>query len=490
MPQRPHSPPRPAAGVLAALFFACFALRPAAAADVRVGDPGAAADPAKFDDKYPDMKEWAAAGVRGGIPARSAGKVVKTVKPGDDLQAAIDEAAGKGGGVVLLTAGTYPVTVRLNMASGVVLRGEDKDKAVLENAMKASRMTDRTFSVRFDGTQHAGLEDLTFRHGEVAKLGLKAYAERTAGAKNNPGGVADLHVGGVQMERAEDCWVDNVAVLHSGSHPLELQGKYLTVRDCLVDGALNKGEEGGPAGSGNVYFAADHGLFYNNTVRNTRHALVLRDMLAGGACKFNAVVDCNFEGDVNFHGNKPDEGHNLFEGTLVHSPPSHGWPAWSYWKRTELGPDNLVYKSIGWGGPGKDTFASTDPEKVYTFTGMHDPNVLGVVDKPAPKAGTLYAVNAARPTKPESLGAWPKTPSEALAMFKQRETAAGTSPKGKCAARAGRFTCSLGTEPHTERGRPGNGPVPLRVDFAGRRRGRGGSPSGARRGGGRRWMLL
>jgi hypothetical protein len=404
----------------AAVLCLTIAAHAAAAAEPRVGDAGASPDPAKFDERYPDMKEWAEAGVRGGIPPRGQEKVARTVKPGDDLQAAINDIAKKGGGVVLLSSGVYPIAARLDLMSGVVLRGEDEDKVVLECGIRSNKLTDTFYTVRLGGTKKSGLEDLTIRHAQVTKLGQRVYAEPVAGAKNDVSGITDLHVGGVQMERAEDCWLDNVNLLHTGSHPLDVQGDHITVRDMLIDGAFNKGGEGSPAGSGNVYFAADHGLFYNNTVRNTRHALVLRDTLAGGTCRFNVILDCNFEGDVNFHGNRKDEGHHLFEGTLVRSPPAHGWPAWSYWKRTEIGEATLVYRSLGWGGQA-DAFTSTDPAKVYTYTGIRDPNVLGVLNKPAPKSGTLYAVKADRPTTIDKLGAWPKTPGEAEKLLRERE---------------------------------------------------------------------
>lgn len=391
-----------------------------AAADLRVGDAGTKADPTKFDPNFIDMKEWAEAGVRGGIPRRDAGKVLATLKPGDDIQAAIDSAAKSGGGVVLLSAGTYSVKTGLQLRKGVVLRGQSKDVVVLENTMRAERLTAAHFTVRFAGVTLAGLEDLTLRHEEVARLGLDVYGERVAGPKNNPRNIADLYVGGVSMEDADDCWIDNVNILHSGTHPLEAAGRRLTVRDTLIDGAFNKGEEGSPAGSGNVYFAVTGGLFYNCTVRNTRHALVLRDTLSGGDCKFNVFLDCNFQGDVNFHGNRRDSGHNLFEGLLVRSLLTHGWTAWAYWRREEIGPANLVYKSAGWGGSENDKFATADPTKVYTFTGLRDPNILATFDKPAPKAGTLYAVSATRPTNMEAIGVFPKSATEARDLMIKR----------------------------------------------------------------------
>lgn len=406
--------------VLLAALAASAARAPAA--DVRVGDAGAKPDPAKYDPKYPDMKGWSTAGVTNGIPPRAAGKVIKTLKPGDDVQAAIDAAAraGGGGGVILLSAGTYPVAKRIDMAGNVILRGEDREKVVLENTMRSAKPSEAFVTVRFDGTRKAALEDLTIRHAEVAKVGLATYSERAAGPKNDVRGIADLHVGGVEMERVEDCWIDNCLILHSGSHPLDVQGKHVTVRDTLIDGAFNKGADGGPAGSGNVYFAVQAGLMYNVTVRNVRHALVMRNALAGGPCTYNVVLDCNFEGDVNFHGNRKDDGHNLIEGTLVYAPLSHGWPAWSYWKREDIGPENLVYKCVGWGGHKDDAFGSTDPAKVYTYTGIRDPNILGEVEKGPPTGGTLYGVTAARPTAVDAMGPWPKTPAEAYKVMQQR----------------------------------------------------------------------
>jgi hypothetical protein len=438
--QRPLSRGLSLAGLaMGVAAFAATAAVPASAAPARVGDAGSKPDPAKFDPAYPDMKEWAEAGVRGGIPARDALPVRKTLKPGDDVQAAVDEAgkavadaaksadpAGPGGAVVLLSAGTYRVGLPIVLRSGVVLRGADRSAVFLDCTIRSARVTDTTYVVRLPGVRRAGLEDLTVRHAEVARLGSAAYAERTVGPVNNPGGAADLHVGGVLLDDAEDCWVDGVNILHSGSHPLEASGKRVTVRDTVMDGAFNKGDAGAPAGSGNVYFAVSGGLMFNCTVSNVRHCLVVRDTLAGGDCKFNVFLDCNFTGDVNFHGNRRDSGHNLFEGVFVRSLTSHGWPAWAYWKGGEIGQDNLMFRSAGWGGSAADKFASTDASKVYTFTGMKDPNVLPPLDKPAPAGGTLYAVTGeratadGRATMPTAVGAWPKMPGEARDLMAKR----------------------------------------------------------------------
>lgn len=402
-------------------------------AEPRVGDRDSTPEPARFDSNYPDMKEWASAGVRGGIPPRDAIEPFKTLKPGDDIQAAINAAAKAFASAsdpkqpgnekpvaVVLSAGTYSVKKPIDLRTGVVLRGQNKELAIIENSMRSQQLSADSFTLRLSKVRKAGIEDITIRHEEVARLGLAVYAERVAGPVNNPKDVKDLHVGGVKVERSEDCWIDNVNILHSGSHPLEAAGKWISVRDVLIDGAFNKGEEGAPAGSGNVYFSVSGGLFYNCTVKNTRHCLVMRDTLTGEDCKFNVILDCNFQGDVNFHGNRKDSGYNLFEGVFVRSLTSHGWTAWAYWKRGEIGLGNLAYKSIGWGGSSADKFECTKPDVVYTFTGLRDPNILPAFEKPAPAAGTLYAVTGKRPTRPEAFGAWPRTPAEARDLMLKR----------------------------------------------------------------------
>ncbi len=404
---------------ITALLTALPTVAAALGAELRVGDSGSVPDPARFDDAYPDMKEWAAAGVRGGIPARGELKVIQTLKPGDDIQAAIDKA-GPAGGVVLLSAGTYPVERRLTLRDNVVLRGESREAAVLECRMTAAHSGDDAVTVWVGGARHAGLEDLTIQHQAVAKLGLAAYQEKVAGAVNDPKGATNLFVGGVQFQKAQDCWVDRCNIVHSGTRPLIAQGAYLTIRDTLIDGALNKGEGADPGGSGTASFPCDRGLIYNCAFKHLRHGMLMHGSLSGAPCRYNVILDCNVEGDIDFHGNRQDEGHNLFEGALAHAPRWHGWPAWSYWRRADIGPDNLVYKSIGWGGPGKDPFASTDPEKVYTYTGIRDPNDLPALDKAPPRAGTLYAVTGARPTRPDAYRPFPKTAAEASHLLEER----------------------------------------------------------------------
>ncbi|MCI2285386.1 hypothetical protein L3081_20860 [Colwellia sp. MSW7] len=94
--------------------------------DIRYGDPGLVLDESKVDPRYPDIVEWAKAGVRGGIPFRETTPIVKTIKPGtDNIQGAIDQV--KNGGVIILKSGTYTLNQPVYLKSNIILRGETGD---------------------------------------------------------------------------------------------------------------------------------------------------------------------------------------------------------------------------------------------------------------------------------------------------------------------------------------------------------------------------
>jgi hypothetical protein len=109
----------------------------AAAAAPRHGDTGWEPDEARLDPRFPAMREWARAGVRGGIPARDATPVVARVAPGEDVPAALALAAAGGGGVVLLLAGDHELTTPWHLPSGVILRGESRDRTRILVRLKA-----------------------------------------------------------------------------------------------------------------------------------------------------------------------------------------------------------------------------------------------------------------------------------------------------------------------------------------------------------------
>ncbi len=90
----------------------------------QLGDPGWEFDTTRFDSRIPAMREWAKAGVRGGIPLRNQNKVVRTITATSnkndraaDIQNAINAANASGGGVVLLKNGTYWIRSQIALKS-------------------------------------------------------------------------------------------------------------------------------------------------------------------------------------------------------------------------------------------------------------------------------------------------------------------------------------------------------------------------------------
>jgi len=212
---------------------------PRPAATPRVGDPGSVFDPAKYDARSPDMKQWAKAGVEGGIPAREATRVVARLKPGDDIQATIARA---GKGVILLAAGTYsfpalerwsPKTTaaRIALPGGAILRGEDKEKTVLEHC-----------GVDLHNIEQAGMEDLTFSESPIPR---------------------DFHGGAaVDIRGSKNCWVQNCRFLRAEHNTIRVgDSRHVTLRDNYTErGAETDG----------YYFLAHgaaHVLVFNETVK-------------------------------------------------------------------------------------------------------------------------------------------------------------------------------------------------------------------------------
>ena len=77
--------------------------------EAQIGDPGWVFDESRSDPRFPEMKEWAQAGVLGGIPLRNTLTIKTRLTPGQDLQAAIDQVATNQGGVILLEPGEHRI---------------------------------------------------------------------------------------------------------------------------------------------------------------------------------------------------------------------------------------------------------------------------------------------------------------------------------------------------------------------------------------------
>jgi hypothetical protein len=349
----------------------------------RVGDAGSVLDEKRLDPAWPDMRGWAEAGVRGGIPNRSDTPIVKRLKPGDDLQAALD-AVPESGGVVLLAPGRYPLDKRLDLRSGAVLRGEEADKTILEVRLRTAERWEREIvGVRMLECRRAALEDLTILHPAVEAMDTSVYRELA----NDHNGIADLHVGHVFICLSESCWIQNCRLLCAGTDPLVVNNsKHITLRDNVVKGCFNKG------GDGNGYYLlhkSSHVLCFNEQIEGLRHVCV---QTYSAWC---AIIDCRILGDLNFHGE--DGGHNLVEGCAIERPRRHPWGPIGYWEAPR-GPGNLLYRNDT--GSRLCRGVAADPLSVFALRPeTNDDPIAHRVESPAPRAGTLYPMTGARSPK-------------------------------------------------------------------------------------------
>jgi hypothetical protein len=247
----------------------------------RIGDPGSQFDPTKYDDRFPLSKEWAKAGVEGGIPARTATPIVARLKPGDDLQTSLQKAAK---GVVLLKAGVYKIEKTLSLGNGVILRGENPETTILEFGVEGA--PDLLTAISIKKVDRVGLEDLTLRNKRIAALEPNSYLEKY----DNFPGFPHNDAATIELDKATNAWIQNCRVLFSVSRPLRIFGgsAHVTVRDTTIDVALHKG--GGGSGYCEVV-GASYVLFYNDTVTNIRHIPVTQFWVIDSHYMYPSALD-------------------------------------------------------------------------------------------------------------------------------------------------------------------------------------------------------
>lgn len=361
-----------------------------AIAQLRIGDTGVSFDNSKNDSQYPYMQEWQKSGVKGGIPLRSSIPVKLSIHPtdSDGLQRAINSLNTNGElSVILLKAGVYVIDKPISLKSNIVLRGEDKDLVRL-NVTVRSRGDNSTQAIILKDIASSGLEDLTFEY--LPPKSITIYDDRNVplnsycGSKcfgNDPDGVRNMYVSFVRMNGStKNCWVDNCNFKNAGSDPLEIWANHNTFRDNFVDACFNKG------GGGNGYYdiRGDYNLFVNEKVRRIRHFTI-----QNGA-KYNVVLNCDIEVDVNFHNG--DDGFNLIEGNKIVSLRWRSWSAFatggSRYGHDRPGRNNIIFNNNVLKGRGdSDKYGGDD--KVFVFDQYSNPRLLR--DTP-PSGGTFYPV--------------------------------------------------------------------------------------------------
>jgi glycosyltransferase Alg8 len=122
-------------------------------------------------------------------------------------------------------------------------------------------------------------------------------------------------VDGISLNWTQGVTMDKVAVLAAGRHPVSIENSYgFALRDCRLDGAWNKGDEG----SGYLRIARSYrGTVSGCEVRNIRHIALQ------WSSAFNRLDDVTTEVDVNFHGGYSH--HNVASAMRSSVPPEHKW---------------------------------------------------------------------------------------------------------------------------------------------------------------------
>jgi len=150
-----------------------------------------------------------------------------------------------------------------------------------------------------------------------------------------------------------------------------------TLRSNFVDACFNKG------GRGNGYYdiRGDYNLIVDERVRRIRHFAI-----QNGA-KYNVVINCDIEVDVNFHNG--DDGFNLIEQNKIKSEQWRSWGAFASggarFGHDEPGDNNIIFNNDVTGKNNSARFGGDT--KVFVFDQYRDPRLLR---NSAPRGGTFY----------------------------------------------------------------------------------------------------
>ncbi|MBP6507520.1 MAG: right-handed parallel beta-helix repeat-containing protein [Opitutaceae bacterium] len=345
------------------------------------------------------IAEWESVGVTASLPGQL--PVIATLRPGDDLQAAID-AAPDTGGILLLSAGDYPLTVTLKLRSNLILKGVDRVRSRLVLLMRSQRpelpvaeaTAAWTAGVRLQGVARCGLEELTIIYDATLPPPIPLKTGEAA-FKDNPDGRDDLHVVSICLDQVQDCWISGCLILNAGSNPLVVaNSKQVTVAEVIIEGAYNRGE-----GSGELILAHSESVLFKNLRVSETNSFVIQSGSPPIECRYNVISDCRFEIDVRLHG--PGTAHNLIQNCAIELP--------KWIDRTPLSPGN-VNARLPPPGPGNLVYFCTitrdSAAAMYGFSMADNPGMIyeviqtrarvresSVIDfGPAPPTGFLVKI--------------------------------------------------------------------------------------------------
>lgn len=202
-------------------------------------------------------------------PKQFLDKVIR-VNPGDDIQAAIDEANAAGGGVVSLSAGTHILTNTLTLKSNVTIIGAGKAQTVL---LQGPDMKGTGFNAE-DQPQLTNviIKDLTLRglrEGDGNGILIRGRNEsRHTRIMLQNITLVDWAKQGIHMKRTNNIIMDKCDVQYNGSagglyhNVYFLYNKYLLQSDCDMSFPVK--------GKGNKYTSFEHVIAQRCTIRDCK----------------------------------------------------------------------------------------------------------------------------------------------------------------------------------------------------------------------------
>ncbi len=348
-----------------------------------------------LDAHFPLMAMWAKAGVSDGIPTTL--PVVATVKPGDDLQAAINQAPADGG-VIAFTPGEYVITQTLRLRSGVFLRGAGSRTTKLHLKLRGTKPAEAradgadawTIGVLLESVQNAGLANFTLSFDESLPPPLDPRTSHFA-YQDNPGGRDDLHVVAVYFSGASESWLANCVILNSGTNPLMIEGSHhISISSVEVSGTYNKGPR-----SGQVELAASEYVLLEDFLMHDANGFVVHAAPVSRNCRYNVIVNSRIETDVRFH--DPTTTGNLLQNTVIAVPAWHNRPAISQGRAEDgarpPGPDNLLYLCTvtrNFMSGGRSFSMADNPTRVYRVLEHYSKEASLTDAGAAPMIGSLW----------------------------------------------------------------------------------------------------
>lgn len=297
-----------------------------------------------------DSVLWSQAGITNNFIPSADRKQTDTLRDVTNLQKQLDSLSDRGGGRLVVPAGSFEITRTVMIPSDVAIVGMDRNTSVFEINMKETFENsgyDKVLSTNaaaflFYQTENASIENLTILYHAVNFEPLDFDDPnhewvRAVFHERDPR-TDSLFVVSVWFQEAENCLLTNCNILQSGTDPVRIRNsKHITCSHNIIDRAYNKGGRG--AGYYNISHS-HHCLIYKETVGRIRHLAIQNNS------SYNVVYGCDLQTDVNFHNG--DKGHNLIEYNNIMIPVWHSWHPFSFGvpgQHQPPGPYNVIYRN-------------------------------------------------------------------------------------------------------------------------------------------------